>query len=60
MDEMGEGNKEEFEATVNAEIADGSADAENVANESVCEANSGVEEESADDKDGEDKPDEGE
>lgn len=60
MDEMGEGNKEEFEATVNAEIADGSADAENVANESDYEANSGVEEESADDKDVGDKPDEGE
>lgn len=60
MDEMGEGNKEEFEATVNAEIADGSADAENVANESDYEANSGVEEESADDRDVGDKPDEGE
>lgn len=60
MDEMEKGNKEEFEATVNAEIADGSADAENVANESDYEANSGVEEESADDKDVGDKPDEGE
>ena len=45
---------------MNAEIADGSADAENVANESDYEANSGVEEESADDKDVGDKPDEGE
>ena len=45
---------------MNAEIADGAADAENVANESVWEGNSGVEEKSADDKDGEDKPNDGE